>query len=162
LRSDRQVDAVFCLSAPLGGAPLAKLANPLNRLPSLLHFILDGVLQMIEGSEQLVRLQEHARDCGSRKSCPVVYLIAAAHDGLVPLESAWLFPSDYPALLVHRILLLGGDGPPPVGLPTGVEIWRTAWGMDNHISMITSCDLHNHIAERLNPLEEVELVVGPV
>lgn len=88
LRSERQVDAVFCLSAPLGGAPLARLVAFLERLPLPLRYIFEGVLQMIEGSEQLTKLQEHARCCVQNGTCPDVYLIVAAHDGLVHSSQA--------------------------------------------------------------------------
>jgi hypothetical protein len=160
LRSERQVDAVFCLSAPLGGAPLARLVGFLNQLPRPVRYVFEGVLQMIEGSEQLTKLQEHARSCAVRQHCPDVYLIVAAHDGLVPLDSGWLFPEEYPASKLHRILLLGGDGPAPEDLPHGVEIWRTARGMDNHLTMIGSRELHHHILAHVSSQDELELVVG--
>jgi pimeloyl-ACP methyl ester carboxylesterase len=162
VRSERQVDAVFCLSAPLGGAPLAKLVAFLNRLPRPLRYVFEGVLQMIEGSEQLTKLQDHARSCAAAGSCPEVFLIVAAHDGLVPLASGWLFPDEYPADKLHRVLLLGGEGPVPDGLPNGIEVWRTLPGMDNHITMIGSRQLHHHILAHLSSQEEVEVVIGSV
>ena len=162
LRSERQVDAVFCLSAPLGGAPLASLVSFMNHLPFAMRYVFEGVLQMIEGSEQLVKLQEHATTCALRDNCPDVYLIVAAHDGLVPTQSGWLFPDEYPADKLHRVLLLGGSGPAPEGLPANVEIWRTRPGMDNHITMIGSHELHQQILTRLKPREDIKLVIGSV
>lgn len=161
VRSNRKVDAVFCLSAPLGGAPLAKIVAFLNHLPRPLRYVFDGVLQMIEGSEQLTKLQDHARLCAKHDDCPDVYLIVAAHDGLVPCESGWLFPGEYPAHKVHRILLLGGTGPAPE-FPFEVVVWRTSRGMDNHVTMIGSSELHQQILAHIRPQEEVKLVVGSV
>lgn len=73
-----------------------------------------------------------------------------------------MFPLEYSADKLHRILLLGGDGPAPAGVPDDITIWRTPRGMDNHITMIASRDLHRQIRSLLDSQEEVELVIGSV
>ena len=131
------------LAGPLDGAPLAKLASGIARFGPL-HFLLGGITEMIEGSKQLNRLHAMLQDLVDKAAkdpdveLPYLVLIAAAHDHLVPLASAWRCIEDYPEDRIFRILLLGGNGPPPKNLPDGVIIVRTQRGLDDHIMMIFS------------------------
>lgn len=169
IRNERPVEAVICLAGPFDGAPLASIVKFLEHLPSWLRYVFDGILEMVQGSKQLERLQELVRIAASIPDAhlPHIYLIAAAHDGLVPLDSAWRLAAEYPASLVHRCLLLGGDGPPPEDLPEGVIIIRTNWGMDNHLTMIGSRELQAYIEQIVWENHQVgesdvEVVVGSV
>ena len=169
IRGERPVTAVFCLSGPLDGAPLASIVAFLKRLPKGLRSIFAGILEMIHGSEQLEGLQALAVRACSAPRLPHIYLIAAACDGLVPIDSAWKFPAEYPQHLVHRCLLIASDEAIPDNLPEDVHLIRTSWGMDNHLTMIASRELQQFIREVIALSErggqiqaEVDVVVGSV
>lgn len=131
------------LAGPLDGAPLAKLAASIARFGPL-HLLFGGITEMIEGSKQLNRLHKMLQDLVDRAAqdpsteLPYLVLIAAAHDHLVPMASAWRCIDDYPEDHIFRILLLGGNGPPPKNLPEGVIIVRTQRGLDDHVLMVFS------------------------
>lgn len=150
LRGDRCIKHLISLSGPFDGAPLAEAMKFVEHLPPKLRRIFEllfaGILEMRPGSTQLEKLQalvckavEYAKL--NDVKLPDIYLIAALHDGLVPVTSAWRFPDCYPQELVHRVLLVGGSGPLPDDLPEDVIIIRTGWGMDNHLTMAWSREL---------------------
>lgn len=143
LKGDRRRFVAVSLAGPLDGAPLAKLAAGIANIGPL-HAMFGGITEMIQGSKQLELFHGMLQDLVDKAAedpnieLPYLVLIAAAHDHLVPLASAWRCIDDYPEDRIFRVLLLGGNGPAPKNLPEGVIIVRTLRGLDDHAMMIFS------------------------
>lgn len=141
------IKAVFCLAGPFAGSPAAKLIRPFEIIPRRLRPLFEGIIEMKPGSNSLLHLQEKLKAAieDPEFALPHVYLIAARHDHLVPVESAWYWPDEYPPELVHRVLLVHGEVDP---IP-GVTIIQVGWGMDHHVTMVWAHELHTYMAEQM-------------
>lgn len=146
LPSNVRIVAVFLLSAPLHGSPAADLAAPLELVPWPISTLFTGITQMRPDSRSERALHDKLRVTMQRSDfChPPLYLVGAQHDHLVPLDSAWNIVPDleYPAEKLHLVRLIHGDAE----AYDGVHDVQVSWGLDSHVGMPTSSDLHHFMA----------------
>jgi hypothetical protein len=143
---------IVAVAGPLGGSPMAGLARWAKKLPWPFSEAVGGVVEMIDGSDQiqrtanLVRILMEAIAEDPTITMPDIVLIGGAHDHLVPARSAWQLSGCDEAHL-YRVLVLGGNGPEPAGLPSNVYVLRTRRGMDDHLSMWLTPQLNRLIIQ---------------
>lgn len=150
-RPGSKAKVVICFAAPLDGA---KAANPfrfMRRVPRILRWPFDGIVEMMTGSDALNHLHERIRTCMADPDfeLPHVILVADYHDVLVSVESQLFWPVGYPADKLHRALLINGQAPDL----EGVEILPTGKWQDNHIAIMLAKETMEYVATLLAQLE---------
>lgn len=152
LKGTAEKVVIVAVAGPLGGSPMAGLARWAKKLPWPLSDAVGGVVEMIDGSDQicrtvdLVRILMEAIAEDPTITTPDIVLIGGAHDHLVPARSAWQLPGCDEAHL-YRVLVLGGNGPEPPDLPPNVYVLRTRRGMDDHLTMWLTPQLNRLIIQ---------------
>ncbi len=120
------------------------MLSPFKHLPKQLRWPIEGLIQMIAGSEEEKLIQDLAEQlaaeyvAGTLPRLPHVYLICVDHDGLVPASSSLHFAPSWPEHYLHRCVVSARELPLQEGV---TRIPARAW-FDNHVGVMLDPGLH--------------------